>query len=64
MVILQYWLGPRDLKYFGDNNSGPIIDFLRSRGVEEAKLERVAASMQVSTLGMMAGSAVTPGCGR
>ena len=53
MVILQYCLGPRDLKYFGDNNSGPIIDFLRSRGVEEAKLERVAASMQVSTLGMM-----------
>ena len=61
---MHYWSGPRDLKYFGDNNSGPIIDFLRSRGVEEAKLERVAASMQVSTLGMMAGSAVTPGCGR
>ena len=43
----HYWSGPRDLKYFGINNSKPIIDFLRENGIDEQKLAEVEESMRV-----------------
>ena len=43
----HYWSGPRDLKYFGINNSKPIIDFLRENGIDEQKLVEVEESMRV-----------------
>ena len=42
----HYWSGPRDLPYFGQNNSAPIISFLREEAVEEEMVRRVEASMQ------------------
>ena len=43
----HYWSGPRDLKYFGENNLRPIINFLRENGIAEDKLSRVEAGMKV-----------------
>ena len=42
----HYWSGPRDLKYFGKNNSQPIIDWLRKNGIEENKLEQIERTMK------------------
>ena len=42
----HYWSGPRDLPYFGDNNSQPILSFLKEEAVEEKLLGRVEASMR------------------
>ena len=43
----HYWSGPRDLKYFGENNLRPIINFLRENGIEDDQLSAVEASMKV-----------------
>ena len=41
----HYWSGPRDLPYFGHNNSDPIISFLREKGLQEELLARVNHTM-------------------
>ena len=41
----HYWSGPRDLPYFGLNNSLPFITFLREKGVQEELITRVNHTM-------------------